>query len=196
MQWPCRTPPHLMAQVHDSCAARMKQQLTRAYTLARRLLALSMSTTRYVAYIRKSSATHLGESKRLEKCRAYDCAKNMNLVTKFRDPAVSRTDPLVAQCGFAEMIDYCQKAKLRIRTIFVECRDRFAQDSVVQETGLKWLGELGLTILCTDNDVQSSNPSITCAFLRQMLGAINDCVQTDAGAVVSWVSESAARSCK
>lgn len=68
------------------------------------------------------------------------------------------------------------KTEPQIGTIFVECGDHFARDSVVQETGLKWLGELGLTILCTDNDVQSSNPRFTCVFLRQMLGAISEFV--------------------
>ena len=33
----------------------------------------------------------------------------------------------------------------------VENGDRFARDLVVQETGIQWLGELFLEVVCVDN---------------------------------------------
>ena len=59
--------------------------------------------------------------------------------------------------GFAACVQYCLKHG--IEYIIVESGDRFARNLVVQETGLEWLEELGLEVICAENETQFSEPS-------------------------------------
>ena len=76
------------------------------------------------------------------------------------------------------MVNYCPKHG--VRTILVESGDRFARDLVVQETGIQWLTELSLQVICVDNVEQYTNPGCTGALVRQMPGAVNEFVAAQA----------------
>lgn len=115
-----------------------------------------------VIYLRTSSAANIGEDKdseprQRERCTACARKKKWKAVAEFRDPAVSGTDPLICRKGFADCVDYCLKHG--IKYILVESGDRFARNLVVQETALEWLQELGLEVICVDNESQFSEPS-------------------------------------
>ena len=118
--------------------------------------------TRCVLYLRTSSAANVGDEKDSEPrqrqtCTTWTQRKGWKVEAEFRDPAVSGTDALVLRTGFAECVQYCLKHG--IEYIIVESGDRFARNLVVQETGLEWLEELGLQVVCADNETQFSEPS-------------------------------------
>jgi DNA invertase Pin-like site-specific DNA recombinase len=128
-----------------------------------------------IMYTRTSSASNIGDDKdskprQEERIHAYAKAKGLMIKKSFDDPAVSGTDPLVCRPGFAQAVQFCQAQ--HIKTILVESGDRFARDLVVQETGLQWLGELDICIVCVDNATQFSNAGPTTRLVRQMLGSI------------------------
>ena len=132
-----------------------------------------------VIYLRTSSAANVGEDKdseprQREKCHAYAERKGLEPMGEFRDPAVSGTDPIISRPGFATMVDYCTTH--HVKTILVESGDRFARDLMVQETGLKWLSEVDIRVICVDNEMQYTNLGCTGALVRQMLGAVNEFV--------------------
>ena len=97
---------------------------------------------------------------------------------EYKDPAVSGTDPLISRPGFSRMVADC--IEYGIRTMLVESGDRFARDLVVQETGIQWLRDLGIEVVCADNVEQYTNPGCTGALVRQMLGAVNEFVAAQA----------------
>ena len=78
-------------------------------------------------------------------------------MAEFRDPAVSGTDALIARPGFNDCIQYC--IKYGIKHIVVESGDRFARNLIVQETGLEWLEEIGMTLISAENETQFTEPS-------------------------------------
>ena len=115
-----------------------------------------------VVYLRTSSSANIGDDKdseprQREACKIYVRGKDWQVKAEFRDPAVSGTDPLICRGGFAECVGYC--VKHRIKYIIVESGDRFAQNLVVQETALEWLEEVGLELICADNETQFTEPS-------------------------------------
>ena len=54
-------------------------------------------------------------------------------------------------------MEYCLKHG--VKHIVVESGDRFARNLVVQETGLEWLEQSGIEIICAENETQFSEPS-------------------------------------
>ena len=123
---------------------------------------LSKFQTRCVVYLRTSSAANVGDEKdseprQREKCKALTRRKGWKVEAEFRDPAVSGTDALVLRTGFAACVQYCLDPG--IEYIIVESGDRFARNLVVQETALEWLEELGLEVICAENETQFSEPS-------------------------------------
>lgn len=122
----------------------------------------SKTQTRCVLYLRTSSAANVGDDKdseprQIEKCTAWTRRKGWKVEAEFRDPAVSGTDALVLRAGFTDCVQYCLKHG--VEYIIVESGDRFARNLVVQETGLEWLEELGLEVICAENETQFSEPS-------------------------------------
>ena len=134
-------------------------------------------------YLRTSPAANVGddkdsESRQRARCQEYAGNRSCTIVQEFKDPAVSGTDPLISRPGFSNMVAYCMQ--YGIKTILLESGDRFARDLVVQETGIQWLTELHLTVICVDNVEQYTNPGCTGALVRQMLGAVNEFVAAQA----------------
>ena len=70
------------------------------------------------------------------------------------------------------MVNYCLKH--RVRAILVESGDSFARDLMVQNTGIQWLAESSLQVICVDNVEQTG------ALVRQMLGAVHEFVPAQA----------------
>jgi len=136
-----------------------------------------------VIYIRTSSAANAGddrdsESRQRARCQEFAENRGTTISEEFKDPAISGTDSLIWRRGFSDMVNYCLKHG--VRTILVESGDRFARDLVVQETGIQWLTELSLQVICVDNVEQYTNPGCTGALVRQMLGAVNEFVAAQA----------------
>ena len=122
----------------------------------------SKSQASCVVYLRTSSGANVGEDKdseprQREACKRLARRKGWQVKAEFRDPAVSGTDPLICRAGFTECVAYCLKHK--IEYIVVESGDRFARNLVVQETALEWLEEVGLEVICADNEAQFTEPS-------------------------------------
>ena len=132
-----------------------------------------------VMYMRTSSAANVGddkdsESRQRARCQEFADNRSMTIMQEYKDPAVSGTDPLISRPGFSHMVADC--IEYGIRTMLVESGDRFARDLVVQETGIQWLRDLGIEVVCADNMEQYTNPGCTGALVRQMLGAVNEFV--------------------
>ena len=72
----------------------------------------------------------------------------MEVMAEFRDPAVSGTDALIARLGLNDCIQYC--IKYGIKHIVVKSGDHCAKNLIVQETGLEWLEELGMTLISAE----------------------------------------------
>ena len=136
-----------------------------------------------VMYMRTSSAANVGddkdsESRQRARCQEFADSRSYTIMQEYKDPAVSGTDPLISRPGFSGMVADC--VQYGIKTILVESGDRFARDLVVQETGIQWLRDLGIEMVCADNVEQYTNPGCTGALVRQMLGAVNECVAAQA----------------
>ena len=136
-----------------------------------------------VMYMRTSSAANVGddkdsESRQRARCQEFADNRSMTIMQEYKDPAVSGTDPLISRPGFSRMVADC--IEYGIRTMLVESGDRFARDLVVQETGIQWLRDLGIEVVCADNVEQYTNPGCTGALVRQMLGAVNEFVAAQA----------------
>jgi DNA invertase Pin-like site-specific DNA recombinase len=103
-----------------------------------------------VAYLRTSSAAHVGADKDSKKrqraaIEAYAKAAGFAIVDSYYDEAVGGADHVTARPGFAAMME--RIASNGVRTIIVETANRFARDLIVQETGYAMLTERGVELI-------------------------------------------------
>jgi DNA invertase Pin-like site-specific DNA recombinase len=103
---------------------------------------------------------------------AYAASCGMTVAAEFYDDAVPGTDPIEIRRGFAEMIERC--AADGVNVILVENASRFARDLIVQELGLRTLGEMGVEVVPCDAPQyfreNADNPSMR--LVRKVLGAV------------------------
>jgi DNA invertase Pin-like site-specific DNA recombinase len=102
-----------------------------------------------VAYLRTSSAANVGADKDSEKRQRkaiadYARTAGYAIVEEFYDAVVSGADPVHERKGFAAML--ARIAGNGVRVILVETASRFARDILVQETGHRYLKELGVEL--------------------------------------------------
>jgi DNA invertase Pin-like site-specific DNA recombinase len=92
-----------------------------------------------VAYLRTSSAANVGQDKDSDRrqraaMEAYAKRGGFEILDWYYDAAVSGTDPIEAQPGFAALLDRIESNG--VRTVLVEDASRFARDLVTQELGI------------------------------------------------------------
>ena len=132
-------------------------------------------TTKAFAYLRTSSATNVGSDKDTDKRQraaitAYAKANRVEVVGDYYDIDVRGADPIDARPAFAEMLQAILGNG--VRTILVESASRFARDLIVQETGYKYLKDLGITLIAVDSPDSFLDETPTAVLIRQILGAV------------------------
>ena len=128
------------------------------------------------AYLRTSSATNVGEQKDSDKrqlaaIRSFARRAGYGIVGEYYDPAINGSDAIHERPAFAEML----RAMLGngVKTIIVETASRFARDLVTQETGYRYLADIGVTLIAADDPDAFTSDTPTQVLIRQILGAVS-----------------------
>jgi DNA invertase Pin-like site-specific DNA recombinase len=134
-------------------------------------------TTKAFAYLRTSSATNVGADKDSDKRQrgailGFAKASKFEVVGEYYDADVKGADAIHARPAFAEML----KAILGngVRTILVQSAARFARDLITQETGFRYLRDLGITLIAVDDPDAFTQDTPTTNLIRQILGAVSE----------------------
>jgi DNA invertase Pin-like site-specific DNA recombinase len=134
--------------------------------------------TKAVAYLRTSSATNVGPDKdsakrQMDAIKAY--AKQAGYVIElppYYDSAVSGADPIGGRPGFAAMLAFMAE-HADVRTILVECAERFARELMIQEIGHEMLGKQGIALIAVDSPDSFVSATPTAVLIRQIRGAVS-----------------------
>jgi DNA invertase Pin-like site-specific DNA recombinase len=134
-------------------------------------------TTKAFAYLRTSSATNVGADKDSDKRQrgtifGFAKANKFEVAGEYYDADIKGADAIHTRPAFAEML----KAMLGngVRTILVESASRFARDLITQETGFRYLRELGITLIAADDPDAFTQDTPTANLIRQILGAVSE----------------------
>lgn len=129
-----------------------------------------------VAYLRTSSAANVGSDKDSEKRQREAInrfAKASDYYIKpddwFYDEAVSGADDLMTRPGFIRLLQRIEGNG--VRTVIIEDASRFARDLIVQETGIKDLRSLGVTVLTSTGDDLTNSDDPGRKMIRQVMGS-------------------------
>jgi DNA invertase Pin-like site-specific DNA recombinase len=130
-----------------------------------------------IAYLRTSSAAHVGADKDSDKRQrmaidAFAKSAGFQIVATFYDEAVSGADHVTARPGFAAMLE--RIASNGARTIIVETASRFARDLMVQEVGYSMLKARGIMLMAADSPNSFLDDTPTAKLIRQVLGAVSE----------------------
>jgi DNA invertase Pin-like site-specific DNA recombinase len=87
------------------------------------------------------------------------------------DDGVKGADPVDQRPGFAKMLAHI--AGNGVRTIIVENASRFARDLIIQETGWRFLMDMGITLIAADRPDAFLDDGPTATMVRQILGAVS-----------------------
>ena len=136
----------------------------------------SNELTKAVAYFRTSSETNVGEGKdSLQRQRQavtkYAKAAGYQIIAEYSDDGVKGADPVDQRPGFAAILAHI--AGNGVRTIIVETSSRFARDLVTQETGWRFLQDMGITLIAADSPDAFLDDTPTATMVRQILGAVS-----------------------
>jgi len=128
-----------------------------------------------VAYLRTSSVANVGSDKDSDKrqraaIEAFARRSGYELIAEHYDAAVSGADPIETRPGFDRMLERIEGNG--VRTIIVETANRFARDSIVQETGYRILRERGIELIAADSPNAFLDDGPTSKLIRQVLGAV------------------------
>jgi DNA invertase Pin-like site-specific DNA recombinase len=134
-------------------------------------------TTKAFAYLRTSSATNVGAGKDSDKRQrsailGFAKANKFEVVDEFYDTDVKGADPIHARPAFAEMLQAILGNG--VRHILVESASRFARDLITQETGFRYLRDLGITLIAVDDPDAFTQNTPTANLIRQILGAVSE----------------------
>jgi DNA invertase Pin-like site-specific DNA recombinase len=99
-----------------------------------------------LAYFRTSSMTNVDEDtdtlkRQRSAVEGFAKRAGYELVAEYTDDAVKGADPVGTRPGFAAMLQHV--AGNGVRIVIVETASRFARDLITQETGWRFLRELG-----------------------------------------------------
>src|ERR1700722_19760599 len=103
-----------------------------------------------VAYFRTSSETNVGADKdtlkrQREAVTQYAKVGGYEIIAEYTDDGVKGADPVDQRPGFAAILAHI--ASNGVRLIIVENASRFARDLIVQETGWRYLQDMGITLI-------------------------------------------------
>jgi DNA invertase Pin-like site-specific DNA recombinase len=134
------------------------------------------SLTKAIAYFRTSSETNVGQDKDSAKRQRaavtkYAKAAGYELIAEYSDDGVKGADPVDQRPGFAAMLAHI--AGNGVRHVIVETSSRFARDLIVQETGWKFLQDMGITLIAADSPDAFLDSTPTATMVRQILGAVS-----------------------
>jgi DNA invertase Pin-like site-specific DNA recombinase len=132
--------------------------------------------TKAIAYLRTSSDTNLGADKdsqhrqrdaivRFAKVAAFE------IIAEYADEDVKGDLSVDQRPGFSAMMKHI--ASNGVRTIVVETASRFARDLIVQETGWRYLKDIGITLIATDSPDAFLDETPTAVMIRQILGSVS-----------------------
>jgi DNA invertase Pin-like site-specific DNA recombinase len=129
-----------------------------------------------IAYFRTSSETNVGADKdtlkrQREAVTKYASVGGYQIIAEYTDDGVKGADPVDQRPGFAAMLAHI--AGNGVRTIIVENASRFARDLIVQETGWKYLQDMGITLIAADRPDAFLDDGPTAVMVRQILGAVS-----------------------
>jgi DNA invertase Pin-like site-specific DNA recombinase len=127
-----------------------------------------------IAYLRTSSMTNAGETKdsakrQREAIEAYARTAGYAIVD---DDGVKGSDHVHERPGFAAML--ARIVGNGVRVILVETASRFARDILVQETGHRYLKEIGVEPIAVDSPTAFLDDTPTSKMIRQLLGVISE----------------------
>jgi DNA invertase Pin-like site-specific DNA recombinase len=129
-----------------------------------------------VAYFRTSSETNVGQDKdslkrQREAVTKFANAAGYQIIAEYSDDAVRGDDPVDQRHGFAAILAHI--AGNGVHTIIVENASRFARDLIIQETGYKFLKDMGITLIAADRPDAFLDDGPTATMVRQILGAVS-----------------------
>jgi DNA invertase Pin-like site-specific DNA recombinase len=129
-----------------------------------------------IAYFRTSSETNVGADKdtlkrQREAVTKYAASGGYTIIAEYTDDGVKGADPVDQRPGFAAMLAHI--ASNGVRTIIVENASRFARDLIIQETGWKYLQDMGITLIAADRPDAFLDDGPTATMVRQILGAVS-----------------------
>jgi DNA invertase Pin-like site-specific DNA recombinase len=129
------------------------------------------------AYLRTSSATNVGADKDSDKrqraaCEAFAKQAGYAIAGEYYDADVRGDEAVWERQAFAAMMG--EMLADGVKTVIVETASRFARDVIVQETGLRRLRALGITLIAADHPDTFSGDSPTANLVRQILGAVSE----------------------
>lgn len=126
-----------------------------------------------IAYYRTSSAANVdGNSEQRQRAAvlAYAERAGVTVAAEFYDAAVSGADPIDQRPGFRAVLVALRESGAR--TIIVETANQFARDLIVQETGWRYLQQLGIELIAADSPGAFLDETPTAVLIRQVLGAV------------------------
>jgi DNA invertase Pin-like site-specific DNA recombinase len=131
--------------------------------------------TSAVAYYRTSSLTNVGEDKDSERRQqdavaAYARRHGIEIVGEFYDAGVKGSEWVHQRPGFAAMLQRLDESGASM--ILVENASRFARDVMVQEFGVAYLKQRGISLIAVDDPDAFTSDTPTGKLVRQMLGAV------------------------
>jgi DNA invertase Pin-like site-specific DNA recombinase len=129
-----------------------------------------------VAYFRTSSETNVGQDKdtlkrQREAVMKYAKTAGYEIIAEYTDDGVKGADPVDQRPGFAAILAHI--AGNGVRHIIVETSSRFARDLVTQETGWRFLQDMGITLIAADSPEAFLDDTPTATMVRQILGAVS-----------------------
>jgi DNA invertase Pin-like site-specific DNA recombinase len=132
--------------------------------------------TKAVAYFRTSSETNVGQDKdtlkrQREAVLKYAASAGYQIIAEYSDDGVKGADPVDQRPGFAAILAHI--AGNGVRSIIVETSARFARDLVTQETGWRFLQDMGITLIAADSPDAFLDDTPTATMVRQILGAVS-----------------------
>jgi DNA invertase Pin-like site-specific DNA recombinase len=129
-----------------------------------------------IAYFRTSSETNVGADKdtlkrQREAVTKYAKIGGYQIIAEYTDDGVKGADPVDQRPGFAAMLAHI--AGNGVRTVIVENASRFARDLIIQETGWRFLRDMGVTLIAADRPDAFLDDGPTATMVRQILGAVS-----------------------
>jgi DNA invertase Pin-like site-specific DNA recombinase len=101
----------------------------------------------------------------------YAAGAGYQIIAEYADNAVKGADPVDQRPGFAAILAHI--AGNGVRTIIVETASRFARDLITQETGWRYLKDIGVTLIAADSPDAFLDDGPTATMVRQILGAVS-----------------------
>src|SRR5271170_6080987 len=128
-----------------------------------------------IAYFRTSSLTNVGEDKdslkrQRQAVATFAKAAGYEVIAEYSDEGIKGADPVDKRPGLTAALAHI--AGNGVKAIIVETASRFARDLIVQETGWRFLHDMGISIIAADSPDSFVDEGPTAVMVRQILGAV------------------------